>query len=1020
MASELDGALAQLQNMNTIEPQLQADGQKCGMANLQHFLPQSLDPQKPGSLAVPWATTSESIPPSSVMYVSPEATYKNQMIYNAYLPPSVDVVELKRNRSRSSVRMVSKSSLASASPAPSRASSRASSRFSSRPSSRFSSRLNSQASSYRTGPLSEGSLWSDSGSSETLMSNSSTISNSSTPRLASRESQRDNRDEHVNIKNNGQTISGKHLNGGKRQEETGSAAQFSRSLSVTKKNKKPPPPPKRSYSLHAQHFHKSQKTQVDTGSQEDASGSNGSLKVVSPYDTYVSLSAGKTPFSQINGESHWTKLKESLPYIKSLAAKGSVPSPSLTTLMALLDIPDPPHVMAPPAPPPETWAHNQHSFELLCGSGPLHLENWAKKRGLTVEIFKTVSAPNLTRPTKWNGAFASSQLVKEILQRHPPVNGMKDNHEALNSKLVAKSQEVIISDMQSRNTNYGKTGSLYLHNRVCPSATPPPPPEHIPPLPPINQVKTIDENVSAQTSQPRSSSLELICPPPHPLFPPPLPPGITASPHHTYGQDKTDFSFTLHTIPPPPPPAFLPPPPIIIPPPPEFVATPQIPPPPPIIPPPPQIIPPLPKAVQPSTQVIPPPAQIVPPPPLTEIPPHAVETLSTSKVTASSVKENHPSSQEVSSIQTKIVSTVNIPPPPPLPTDLKKEVRAILPDQREKEQRPPTPQNVAIKEDSPTPVITQSLLQMVRLRSIRSPPQSSQEAPPKPMRRSLILTDITLSTSDLTDGTQFIAAVQKIHDASHVQPQPAASEPTPVKPNSQTSNTDQETPNKSTDPIKESVPEDPTPTTTIEESTNKALAGSTMPEAETNDQPLITDLKTKTDELELQNGTNKTENKSSKVLLESSPKPATLSPTQKVAPASIPLSSMRLQEAIRLKTAAMSSKENQSKRISLHSPPPSIGGISPTSTANFIFSKSTKKVVIETVSSPEAQASLQRNMVSELASLSQTTKPLGLQNKNTKVPPPVAKKPSSKSENTDNSSEIENNADTEHVQTAGQ
>lgn len=131
-----------------------------------------------------------------------------------------------------------------------------------------------------------------------------------------------------------------------------------------------------------------------------------------------------------------------------------------------------------------------------------------------------------------------------------------------------------------------------------------------------------------------------------------------------------------------------------------------------------------------------------------------------------------------------------------------------------------------------------------------------------------------------------------------------------------------------------------------------------------------------------------------------------LPPTQNVSPASAPTSSMRLQEAIRLKTAAMNSKD-QSKRLSLHSPPPTAGGISPTSTANFIFSKSTKKVVIETPVSTETN--LQKNLLSELSSLPYKSKPI--ESKNLKVPPPVAKKPGAKNETT---------TDAEDVQTAGQ
>ncbi|XP_029818905.1 uncharacterized protein KIAA1522 homolog [Manacus vitellinus] len=75
------------------------------------------------------------------------------------------------------------------------------------------------------------------------------------------------------------------------------------------------------------------------------------------------------------------------------------------------------------------------------------------------------------------------------------------------------------------------------------------------------------------------------------------------------------------------------------------------------------------------------------------------------------------------------------------------------------------------------------------------------------------------------------------------------------------------------------------------------------------------------------------------------------------------------------------------------------------STASFIFAKSSRKVVIETASSPEAQADLKRNLVAELMNFSgqrsaaPAAAPQGpgkaqAHRKPGKVPPPVAKKPS--------------------------
>lgn len=123
--------------------------------------------------------------------------------------------------------------------------------------------------------------------------------------------------------------------------------------------------------------------------------------------------------------------------------------------------------------------------------------------------------------------------------------------------------------------------------------------------------------------------------------------------------------------------------------------------------------------------------------------------------------------------------------------------------------------------------------------------------------------------------------------------------------------------------------------------------------------------------------------------------------------------SMRLQEAIRMKTAAMSSRDvlpcllgvrSSTQGCSSEQGPQSCKlpegydlHKSPASTASFIFSRSTKKVVIETApsSSPEAQATLKQSLAAELMQLSD--KPKVIFNgrlKSDKVPPPVARKPS--------------------------
>uniref|UniRef100_A0A1A7WJK7 KIAA1522 n=1 Tax=Iconisemion striatum TaxID=60296 RepID=A0A1A7WJK7_9TELE len=159
---------------------------------------------------------------------------------------------------------------------------------------------------------------------------------------------------------------------------------------------------------------------------------------------------------------------------------------------------------------------------------------------------------------------------------------------------------------------------------------------------------------------------------------------------------------------------------------------------------------------------------------------------------------------------------------------------------------------------------------------------------------------------------------------------------------------------------------------------------------------------------ELQNIPQKPIRKS--LSLKSSP-PTVKTPTVTMTPPST-----RLQEAIRMKTAAMSSRDGLPPRKGVRLPIYSYVGEpglqplklpesydmnkSPASTASFIFSRSTKKIVMETVaaSSSEAQACLKQSLAAELRQVSDQSKPGTFSNggvKCDKVPPPVAKKPSS-------------------------
>ncbi|XP_073338887.1 uncharacterized protein [Pagrus major] len=261
-AKSQQGANSNLQDMDVIQPlnkeqleQLGAThaGHRDDLALLHCLGPDLSGEQRPRSLAVPWLTSANSLqqePPSPVMSMSPQAMYMSKIIPNAVLPPSIDVVEISRGRSRNSVRTVSKSSLLLSSPSSSRASSRASHTRDN--SSRASSRASTitSASRYKPPNMSDSSCWSNSESSETLVSDSSTISSSSTPRQKrSQDGDGSAKEDKVSVhssKASNCTSNGNLMNKGGEMKKDG---QFARSLSVIK-SKKAPPPPNRSYSLH--------------------------------------------------------------------------------------------------------------------------------------------------------------------------------------------------------------------------------------------------------------------------------------------------------------------------------------------------------------------------------------------------------------------------------------------------------------------------------------------------------------------------------------------------------------------------------------------------------------------------------------------------------------------------------------------------------------------------------------------------------------------------------------------------
>ncbi|GLD62553.1 uncharacterized protein AKAME5_001426000 [Lates japonicus] len=347
-AESQKGARAGLQDRKGIQPlnkeqveRLNAAhaGHRDDLALLHRLGPDLTGGDRPRSLAVPWMTTANSLQPelpSPVMSMSPQAAYMSKIIPNAVLPPSIEVVEISRGRSRSSLRTVSKSSLLLSSPAPSRASSRASS---TRTTSSKASNITS-ASRYNPPNVSDSSCWSNSESSETLVSDSSTISSSSTPRQRrSQDGDASAKEDKVSVHSSLSKAS-KCTSNGKlvgTVDTVKKEGPFVRSLSVMKP-KKAPPPPSRSYSLH----NKMKRRSRDLA-EVRVSGESSLHKISAAVDT-VSVSA------------------------------------SVRTLRELFNIPPPPKVHAPPPPPPEVWAHSKRSIELLLGPpAPDNLEAIIKR-----------------------------------------------------------------------------------------------------------------------------------------------------------------------------------------------------------------------------------------------------------------------------------------------------------------------------------------------------------------------------------------------------------------------------------------------------------------------------------------------------------------------------------------------------------------------------------------------------------------------------------------------------------------
>uniref|UniRef100_A0A4W5PZ06 KIAA1522 n=1 Tax=Hucho hucho TaxID=62062 RepID=A0A4W5PZ06_9TELE len=1036
------------------------------LALLQRMGPQLCGLKRPNSLAVPCMTTASGLlhhPPSPVMSMSPQATYMSKIIPNAVLPPSIDVVEISHNRSRSSVRTVSKSRLLLASPASSRASSRTSAM--------------SSASRYNPPHFSDSPGWSHSESSETLVSDSSTVSSNSTTRQggdgegSSREMALDRESIHSSVSKASRTSTTKGK-GKARGDDGKQEGPFIRSLSVMK-SKKAPAPPSRSYSLHKDKIKRrsrdltdirvaappqsspvhcgeakavsagetgsspmpsSNKSSpgytADTSSLDESSGSvttnsfntrqqaareeerneqpgstgfspqkqtpqeNILKKTVSPSSGYPSPGSTPTlPSKQTHNSSPGNKrgilakLARIFPRAPSPADSAPSPviqpqasdsskaprpsppvdtvtsSPSVMALRELFNIPPPPKVCAPPPPPPEVWAHNKRTFELLLGPpAPNNTDTVVRKnpkdrrqQRQSPSTSREASVKNVS-PERRGEESAPEQEAGGVLERvtEPLSKDQTGNPAALTSVSGKGQESPKVQDKDGLRPvilEVGDKGPAQIE--------------------PSEGMKRNSE-VAHEVEQERVLGSQLVVEPEkvkvsqligklEKVQASWLVNEKSVAPGRGLGKVKpeiqtpatekrTESQPKMDTL---------------------SMLSPAL------------------ARVSPSPS--PPPAHYPPLPPSKQTPPVTPLGVPSDSTPAPELPLVYPTGEsfwppppppmDLATFGDEL--DLPLPPPPsgceegvimtePAPPVSEGTVGAPNPAR-------PAPQDVSsgpqVIPQQPSPGITECQNQEKKSLS-KSSPTPPEEAPTPVVTPSLLQ---MVKLRSVNNGDQGLKK-----DQSQGQNQ------TEVTLRAKQPSTG-DAPQK---PIRRSlIMTAPPPTVTSPHTTVVSqLPTATVPVAALTSAPTTAKFQPSIVNLP---------SKSSTVT----------SPTSKSPPAS---ATMRMQEAIRLRTEARS-KEGPPSRLSLHSPTSPTGLKFPSSTASFIFAKNTKKVVIETLSTPEAQANLTKNLVAELSSVSNPAKSTETQKEvAVKVPPPVARKPKLKV------TDAEPSVETEHVQTAGQ
>nr|XP_008169269.1 uncharacterized protein KIAA1522 homolog [Chrysemys picta bellii] len=857
---------------------------------------------RPKSLAVPGMTTNPSPPPEMlgpVMSISPQATYMSKIIPNAVLPPMVDVIAL----SRSSVRTLSRCSLVSSSPA----SVRSLARFS-EPSAR--SREHSSSSDN----------WSHSQSTETIVSDSSTISSQGGSDSRKGEAGPPSEADTAGRGPGGSSgraspaYSTSSMADGSDTVSVRSDRSSTRSVSL-RKMKKPPAPPRRTHSLHQ----KAQQRQQVVG--------EGGQKV-------LGLPPKPDPRHQ---REPWTpRLENQSPLAEdevfspcSLSETSSIRSDSLAYSA---DASSPDVSQCSPVP-------GEKLRREVEGVAVILREQQATPRQSSPEGFKRTMSPSSgyssqsgtpTLPTKGLGPHASSPGKRRPQPKKPErVCSLQSPALSISSSLTSLSSST--SDPAPAETVAPPAGpALSWQSRMDRFIIPPHPKVPAPISPPPTKPRQAAPSASPAVSSPapstasqKSSSRSPPPSPPPPYHPPPPPVKKAETSPEAPHSETTREAPQDPSWPPPPPPALdeqdlsmadFPPPDEA-----GFSTLPE----------------PLPvtgTAVSSSVAAQPVPAGSEQPASPKAAPtgdgPGAASLAFSAKVSSRTQQQQGPLAGSTLPAPTAELPTPPAMPPsapPPAPAapappttlqpqaSLKKTVNGSRLDPK-KEPVSRSKSNPTPKEDANLPIVTPSLLQMVRLRSVnvdghapagpgKQPPgqngqgadgvgKQPQQVPQKPIRKSLSLRQ--------SPSSKDTVPLNQLQNAVRLKTSPLSSRDAP--------------------------------TSRLADWTNGNKL--TLPgHAASSSEPTAGDAKD-----------------------------GQVSPIHK----------------------------------------------SPASTASFIFAKSSKKLVIETPSSPEAQADLKRNLVAELMNFAgqRSTVPTmsqqgqvlpgkpQAQRKSSKVPPPIARKPS--------------------------